>query len=73
MLFYFLFESSHSCSINIFEVKSFLYNQSILDARKSIFSPHSEFEMKDLLPLCNFRWQCTCLFFWVIADVEPKS
>ena len=37
------------------------------------FNHISEFEMKDLLPLCNFRRQHTCLSFQVKADVDLKN
>ena len=34
---FFLFECFYGCPINICEMKSFLYNHSIWDARKQIF------------------------------------
>ena len=61
--FLFLFESSHVLPIDIYEVKSFLYNQSIWDARKLIFQPRFVFEMKDPHLLCNSRWRRTWWFF----------
>ena len=36
-LLFFLFQSSHAYRTNISEVKSFLHNQSVWDARKPIF------------------------------------
>ena len=62
--FLFLFESSHVLPIDIYEVKSFLYNQSIWDARKLIFQPRFVFEMKDPHLLCNSRWRRTWWFFF---------
>ena len=62
--FFFLFESSHVCPINICELKSFLWNQSIRDARQPLFKPHFVCEMKDPHPLCNSRWRRTRWFFF---------
>ena len=47
-LFLFLFESSHVCPINICEMRSFLYYQSVWDATKPIFYLHFVYEMKNL-------------------------
>ena len=55
------------------EVKSFLYNQSVWDSRKLIFTPHFVFEMKDLHPLVIKDGDAMMIFFQVKADDDLKS
>ena len=72
-LFLFLFESSHVCPINICEVRSFLYYQSVWDAKKPIFQLHFVYEMKDL-HLCVIQDGGEHVdFFQLKADVDLKS
>ena len=61
-LLLFLFESSHVCPINICEVRSFLYYQSVWDATKP--GPPS---------LCHSRWRWTCWFFSVESRRRSKK
>ena len=72
-LFFFLLESSHVYPTNICEVESFLYKQSVWDARKPFFWLHFMFEMKDLHPLRNSRWRHKCYFFFRWKSTSIKK
>lgn len=45
----------------------------IWDAIKPNFQPHFVFEMKDLHPFYNSRWQHTCWFFQVNTNIDIQS
>lgn len=51
VLFFFLFESSHACPVNMCEMRSLLFSRP-----KPNFLIRYVFEMKDFHAFCNSRW-----------------